>query len=78
LDPLDRILRYKGDQLAGIIFGMNTPVEEQLRIFEVVERKPRESINEEFAFYKATYSPMQARFEVHKLNLLEFLNRKSR
>ena len=71
LEPKDRILHYKFDHLVGIIFGMKTPVEEQIRVMEVIERKLREHPEKEFKFYKADYSASQSRFAVNELELLK-------
>lgn len=66
-----RILRYSFEQLVGIIFGMRTPVEEELRIIDVVDRKLQKHSDRKFEFHKASYSPTQSRFEILALTLLE-------
>jgi hypothetical protein len=66
-----RILRYSFEQLVGIIFGMRTPVEEELRIIDVVDRQLQKHPDRTFEFHKASYSPTQSRFEILALTLLE-------
>ena len=72
LGPEDRILQYRFDHLVGIVFGMKTPVEVQVRIMEVIERKLGEHPGKDFKFFKAGYSASQSRFGVHELGLLKF------
>ena len=56
-DKRQRTLTYDFNSLKGIIFGINTPDLDKLKIIEIIERKCRENNRAEFNFYQAYYSP---------------------
>jgi len=71
-DKSKRKLRYRFEDLHGIIFGMNTPLEDILKIIGIVESKCRVKGRKEFEFSTAYYSPQSSEVEVRPLHLLAF------
>ena len=53
----NRALSYNFNALKGIIFGINTPDEDRLRIIDIIQRKCRENNRTDFKYYQAHYSP---------------------
>ena len=50
-----RLFRYDFNDLEGIIFGIKTPLEEKLKIIEIVKEKCIETKREPVTFYQAVY-----------------------
>jgi hypothetical protein len=71
-DKSRRKLRYRFEDLSGIIFGMNTPLEDILAIVRIIEPKSREAGRKEFEFSQASYSPENRKIEICPLPLLKF------
>lgn len=67
-----RKLKYKFEDLNGIIFGMNTPQEEKHRIIQVIEKKCKEIGRKDFLFYQAYYSKRTGTIEKYPMNLIKF------
>ncbi len=67
-----RKLEYQFQDLEGIIFGINTPTSEKLRIMKVVEAKCRRDARKDFEFYQAHYSRRVGKVEITHLSLLRF------
>jgi hypothetical protein len=66
----DRKLTYRFSDLEGIIFGMNTPMDERLKIINIILEKCKKETRDKFEFHQAYYSPVTGKIETHPLNLL--------
>ncbi len=51
----ERLLEYDFNSLKGIIFGINTSLEDKMKITEIIEQKCKENEKEDFEFYQAYY-----------------------
>ena len=67
-----RKLKYKFEDLEGIIFGINTPTDVKLKITRIIERKCKEHGRPGFEFGQAWYSSVSGKIETRKLDLLKF------
>jgi hypothetical protein len=67
----DRKLKYRFEDLDGVIFGMNTPLEDKLAIMRIIESKCIEKGRKDFDFYQATYSSVKGSIEIVKLDLIK-------
>jgi len=67
-----RKLDYHFEDLEGIIFGIDTPTSEKLRIMKIIEAKCRRDARKDFEFYQAHYSRRVGKVEITKLSLLKF------
>jgi hypothetical protein len=73
LDEIEhRKLKYKFEDLEGIIFGINTPIDVKLKVTRIIEKKCKENAREHFEFGQAWYSPFSGKVETRKLDLLKF------
>ena len=63
---------YDFSALTGIVFGMRTSDADKLAIFDVIERKCRESRRSNFEFLQARYSSTSGKLVVWPLSLLKF------
>lgn len=66
-NPQNRKLKYKFEDLEAIIFGMNTPKEDQIKIIDIIKNKCKENNRPSFDFYKANSS--NGNVEIKKLNI---------
>ncbi|MFL9908918.1 DUF2971 domain-containing protein [Paraburkholderia sp. RL17-337-BIB-A] len=71
-EPQSRKLKYKFSDLAGIVFGIKTSVEDKLRIIETVRRKCGAEGRNTFEIQQAYYSHRSKRIELAPLKLLKF------
>jgi hypothetical protein len=71
-DPATRKLKYRFANLAGIIFGIETPEEDKLAIIRVIEGKCRKENRRDFEFYQAHYARHTGEIEISQLSLLKF------
>ena len=55
--PENRTLTYDFESLKGLIFGINTRIEDKLRIIDIIDRKCKDNKRADFKFYQAYYSP---------------------
>jgi hypothetical protein len=69
-DPADRTFVYEFDDLAGIIFGINTTLEDRMSISNVLLEKCRSSGRSDFEFAQAYYAPQTGKIETCSFNLL--------
>jgi len=69
-DPVDRKLVYDISDLAGIIFGINTPMDDRMNIVRVISEKCKAIGRKDFEFAQAYYSAETGKIETHVLNLL--------
>jgi hypothetical protein len=72
LGPEDRLVRYRFEQLAGIVFGIRTPVETQIEILRVIDEKLQGHDDREFRFWKACFSGSRERMDTAELRLIKF------
>jgi len=64
-----RKLKYKFDDLEAIIFGMQTSVEDKVKIIKIIESKCKAYNRKDFDFYQADYSSSLGKMRVKKLAL---------
>ena len=62
-DKSRRVLKYYFNSLKGIIFGMKTNENDRLRIMEIIDKKCREAVRDDFEYYQAYYSPITGEIE---------------
>lgn len=67
-----RKLQYHFSDLQGIVFGMNTPTSDKLRIMKIIEGKCRKEGRNDFEFHQAHYSRRAGKMEISKMNLIKF------
>ena len=67
----NRTLTYNFSSLKGIIFGINTPDENKLRIIDIIQRKCEKNNRTDFKFYQAYYSPENGDIRKHKIQVRE-------
>ena len=70
LDPASRKLRYRADDLAGIVFGIKTSHADKLAIMRVIDHKLSPQQRRDFTFYQARFSYETKRLEHVPLRLL--------
>ncbi|MEJ0052067.1 MAG: DUF2971 domain-containing protein [Methylovirgula sp.] len=75
LDSFDtteaRKLKYRFEDLTGIIFGLRTSTEHKLAAMRIVEKKCLETGREDFEFWQAHYSHGKRQIELAPLRLLK-------
>ncbi len=71
-EPTDRKLQYNFNDLDGIIFGINTKVEDKLRIVKIIGEKCEVEGREDFNFYQAFYSQGKGCIDFAPLGLIKF------
>jgi hypothetical protein len=67
IEKPQRIYTYDFADLEGIIFGLNTSIDDKLAIMRIIERKCAERGRREFEFLQASYSSGTSRFDVFPL-----------
>lgn len=67
-----RKLKYRFRDLAGIVFGARTEVEDKMKIMRIIEAKCRKEMRRDFRFLEVRYLPNESRFRVFPLDLLKF------
>lgn len=71
-DQAKRTLTYDFSSLDGLIFGINTELEDKLKIMDIIQNKCKENDREKFNFYQAYYSSKDKCIKHSLLNLLKF------
>lgn len=71
-NPKDRSFTYDFQSLKGIIFGINTSVEDKLKIIKIIEKKCRKNKRNDFKFYQAYYSQKDKCIKRQELSLIKF------
>lgn len=66
-----RKLKYRFDDLAGIVFGARTSHADRLRIMRIVDEKCRRTGRTDFEFSEIIYSAQQDKFVLRQMNLLK-------
>lgn len=67
----DRILHYGFADLAGIVFGIKTPLEAKLKILKIIERKCDENRLYDVKFFQAEYAHHSGSIEIHPMRLIK-------
>lgn len=67
-----RKLKYRFEDLTGIIFGIETSTENKLAAMKVIEEKCAEAERTDFEFWQARYSHRSRQIDLLPLNLLKF------
>lgn len=62
---------YEFESLAGLVFGMKTPMAEKLAIIRIVGEKCSAAGRRDFKFYEARYSEAEGKIDHVNLDLLE-------
>jgi len=70
--PENRALKYRFEDLEGIIFGINTSKEHKIEISKIIEDKCHKENRYDIKFYQAGYSKHKGEIEAHELSLLNF------
>jgi hypothetical protein len=72
LGPKDRRkLRYRFQDLAGIVFGARTDIEDKLKILKIIDAKCAKAKRSDFKFFEIRYLPTESRFQMFPLDLLK-------
>lgn len=67
-DNQDRALKYKFEDLDGIIFGMRTPPGKKREIVSLIHEKCEAENRPDFDFYQSYYSAKSGKIEIVKVN----------
>jgi hypothetical protein len=70
--PSERTLRYRFEDLQGIIFGMNMSVADKATIVRIIASKCAEIGRTDFQFYQAYYSRLTGKVETALWDLVRF------
>lgn len=71
-DKSKRTLVYDFNSLHGLIFGINTKLEDKLKIMSIIESKCLENERKDFNFYQAYYSSKDKCINHYPLSLIKF------
>jgi hypothetical protein len=71
-NPVERTLRYRFEDLQGIIFGMNMSAEDRAAIVRIIATKCAEMGRTDFEFYQAYYSRLTGKVEAALWDLVKF------
>ena len=74
-DPKERTLKYDFASLKGLIFGMNTSVENKISIIKIVHDKCAQHGRTDFPFYQAFYDPKERCIHHAEMSLIRFKGR---
>jgi hypothetical protein len=72
IDKKDRILKYDFSSLKGLIFGIKTPLEEKLKIIELIEKKCKENNRTDFEFNQAYYCHFKKSIQFRNMSFIKF------
>jgi hypothetical protein len=70
--PSERTLRYRFEDLQGIIFGMNMPMADKAAIVRIIEAKCAETGRTDFEFHQAYYLRLTGKVETTLWDLVKF------
>jgi Protein of unknown function (DUF2971) len=65
-----RKLKYKFQDLAGIVFGARTEISDKIKIMRVIYAKCAKENRTDFKFFEIRYLPTESRFQLFPLDLL--------
>jgi len=68
-DPPLRTFKYEFESLEGIVFGINTSLNDKISIINIVREKCRVANREKFSFYQARYCHSEEKIVKDKLNI---------
>lgn len=71
-EPASRITEYHFNDLAGIIFGIKTPIDDKIKISKIIEDKCRALNRTDFKFYQAYYDQKNGSIEHREMPFLRF------
>lgn len=71
-DPRERTLTYDFSSLKGLIFGMNTSMEDKISIVKIIGDKCAQHGRTDFSFYQASYDPKERCIRHTELSLIRF------
>lgn len=71
-DKEKRKLKYRFEDLDGIIFGIKTPDADKIRTIKIIEEKCRKESRKDFGFFQTYYSPQNGKIQVANLGLFKF------
>jgi len=66
-----RKLKYKFEDLAGIIFGVRTDMEDKLKIMRIIDKQCAETHRSDFEFFEVTYAATESKFIQSPLGLIK-------
>jgi hypothetical protein len=69
--PEKRKLKYRFQDLAGIVFGARTEIEDKLKIMRIIDDKCAREKRSDFKFFEIRYLHADSRFQLFPLNLLK-------
>ena len=69
MEERQRKLTYDFNSLKGIVFGIRTPLDDKLRVIEIIEEKCRQEGGTGFKFFQAYYSPKDGEIRRAEINL---------
>lgn len=67
----NRLLNYHFDSLHGIMFGINTTIEDKLKIISIIDKKCEKSARSDFKFFQAHYDSETGNISHKELSLLK-------
>lgn len=66
-----RKIKYKFENLDGIIFGIKTSIEDKIKIIKIITEKCKKYRRKDFNFYQANYNNDDGKIYTYKLDLLK-------
>lgn len=66
-----RKLKYRFQDLAGIVFGARTEIEDKLKIIRIIDDKCAKEKRNDFRFFEIRYLHADFRFQLFPLDLLK-------
>ncbi len=66
-----RKLKYRFRDLAGIVFGARTDIEDKLKIMRLIDGKCAKRKRSDFKFFEIRYLHTESRFQLFPLDLLK-------
>lgn len=71
IDKKNRKLKYNFNSLKGLIFGMETPNEEKLKIIEIIKDKCKKNNINDFEFYQAYYCQKNESIQHRRMSFIK-------
>ena len=68
----DRLVKYHEKHLIGAVFGIRTPLDEQIKIANAIDKKLSQGEKEKFKFYKAYFCPINNEIKIKEMSLVKF------
>ncbi len=66
-----RKLKYRFEDLAGIVFGARTDIEDKLKIMRIIDKKCAETHRSDFDFFEVRYAATESKFIQFPLGLVK-------